>query len=132
MLSPLQNLSEICRKKKFYLLENYLAEMSHSAEQLNLLQQKGFYPYSYFDSFAKFRETQLPPQRLWSNTLQGGEVSVSKTQYNHAVKVYAEMKCTSQGEYHDVYLATVVLLLASVFEAFRELWYETYGLDCAC
>ena len=60
---------------------------------------------------------------MWSNTLQGGEISVSKNQYNHAV--FAEMKCVSLGEYHDVYLATDVLLLASVFEAFREVCYET-------
>ena len=69
---------------------------------------------------------------MWSNTLQGGEISVSKNQYNHAIKVFAKKKCASLGEYHDVYLATDVLLLASVFEAFREVCYETYGLDCAC
>ena len=69
---------------------------------------------------------------MWSNTLQGGEISVPKNQYYHDIQVFAEMKCASLGEYHDVYLATDVLLLASVFEAFREVWYETYGLDCAC
>ena len=58
--------------------------------------------------------------------------SVSKNQYNHAIKVFTEMKCASLGKYHDVYLATDVLLLASVCEAFREVCYETYGLDCAC
>ena len=31
-----------------------------------------------------------------------------------------------------MYLAADLLLLASVFEAFRKLCYETYGLDCAC
>ena len=69
--------------------------------------------------------------RKISTTLQEGEVSVSKNQYNHAVKTYAEMKCASLGEYHDVYQATDVLLLASVIEAFREVCYETYRLDCA-
>ena len=91
-----------------------------SSEQIALLKQKSFYPYSYFSSFEKFRETRLLPRKMWSNTLQGGEISVSKNQYNHAIKVFAEMKCASLGEYHDVYLATDVLLLASVFEAFRE------------
>ena len=42
------------------------------------------------------------------------------------------MKCASLGEYHDVYLATDVLLLFSVFKAFREVFDEMYGLDCAC
>ena len=132
MLSPLSKIVKSLPEEQFFLLEKYFAELGHSAEQINLLKQKSFYPYSYFDSLAKFREIQLPPQRLWSNTLQGGDVSVSKNQYNHAVQVYAEMKRASLGEYHDVYLATDVLLLASVFEAIREVCYETYGLDCAC
>ena len=69
---------------------------------------------------------------MWSNFLHGAEISVSKNQYNHAIKVFAETKCASLGEYHDVYLATDVTLHASVFEAFREVCYETYRLDCAC
>ena len=64
--------------------------------------------------------------------MEGGELIVSKNQYNHAIKILAELKCASLGEYHDAHLATDVLLLASVFEAFREVCYETYGLDCAC
>ena len=132
MLSPLSKLVEYLPEEKFFLLENYFEELGYSSEQIALLKQKGFYPYSYFSSFEKFRETRLPPRKMWSNTLQGGEISVSKNLYNHAIKVFAEMKCASLGEYHDVYLATDVLLLASVFEAFREVCYETYGLDCAC
>ena len=86
MLSPLSKIVESLPEEQFFLLEKYFAELDHSAEQINLLKQKRFYPYSYFDSLAKFREIQLPPQRLWSNTLQGGDVSVSKNQYNHAVR----------------------------------------------
>ena len=113
MLSPLSKLVENLPEEQFFLLENYFADLGYSAEQIN----------SYFDSFAKFRETQLPPQRLWNNTLQGGEVIVSKNQYNHAVKGYAEKRFARRVP--RCVLATDVLLLASVFEAFREVCYET-------
>ena len=33
------------------------------------------------------------------------------------------------GEYHDVYLATDVYLLAGVFEHFRDMCLDYYGLD---
>ena len=45
--------------------------------------------------------------------------------------VFTKFGCNSIGDYHDLYLSTDVLLLASVFEAFRSVCYETYGVDCA-
>ena len=34
------------------------------------------------------------------------------------------------GNYHDLYLTCDTLLLACVFDAFRDICYNTYGLDC--
>ena len=59
-------------------------------------------------------------------------MSVSRSEYNHALKVFTELKCGSLGDYQDMYLTTDVLLLASGFVAFREVCYQTYGLGCAC
>ena len=52
---------------------------------------------------------------MWKNSLTGEDVSVSRSEYNHALKVFTELKCGSLGDYHDLYLTTDVLLLASVF-----------------
>ena len=48
-----------------------------------------------------------------------------------AQKVWDVLKCTNFGDYHDLYLKTDVLLLADVFENFRNLCLTTYGVDPA-
>ena len=51
-------------------------------EKFELVQQKGVYPYDYFDSFEKFNETDLPPRERFYNKLTDG--SITKEQYRHA------------------------------------------------
>ena len=41
------------------------------------------------------------------------------------------MKLLPSGDYHDIYLATNVLLLADVFETFRNMYLKHYNLDQA-
>ena len=45
-------------------------------------------------------------------------MSVSRSEYNHALKVFTELKCGSLGDYHDLFLTTDLLLRASVFVKF--------------
>ena len=35
-------------------------------EKRNLMLKKGIYPYEYMNSFARFEETELPPQEFYS------------------------------------------------------------------
>ena len=49
----------------------------------------------------------------------------------HAQEVWATFGCQTLGDYHDLYVATDVLLLADVFENFRKVCQEKYGLDPA-
>ena len=56
---------------------------------------------------------------------------ISYAEYRHACKVWREFGIKNMGEYHDLYLRTDVILLANVFESFKEVCMKNYGLDPA-
>ena len=43
--------------------------------------------------------------------------------------MWKEIKMKTMGDYHDLYLKSVVLLLADVFKEFRKVRMENYELD---
>ena len=51
--------------------------------------------------------------------------------YAHAQKVFKELKLKDLGDYHDLYVQSDTLLLADVFENFRNKCTEIYELDPA-
>ena len=91
-----------------------------------LLLRKGVYPYDYMDSWEKFNETSLPAKKDFYSELTLEDIS--DKDYEHAQKVFKEY-CTDMGDYHDLYVQTDTLLLADVFEKFRDTCIEIYGLD---
>ena len=98
-------------------------------EQFRLLLRKGVYPYEYMDSFERFEEKELPQQEaFYSNLNLSG---ISNNDYTHAQKVWKAFECRDLGDYHDLYLTSDVLLLADVFERFRDVCQDIYGLDPA-
>ena len=70
------------------------------------------------DSFERFEETQLPPKEKFHSSLS--QENISEEDYKHAQQVWTTFKCKNQKDYHDVYLGSDVLLLADVFENFRQ------------
>ena len=80
-------------------------------------------------SWDKFKETKLPPKKAFYSKLN--MVGVSSENYEHPRSVWKEFKIINLGEYHDLYLKTDVILLANVFEAFREVCLKNYDLDPA-
>ena len=98
-------------------------------EDLDLLTDKGIYPYDYFDDFETFKERALPPKEAFYSKLS--EEHVSDKDYERALKVWKHFGIRTLGQYHDLYLRTDVLLLTDVFENFRDLCMEYYGLDPA-
>ena len=96
-----------------------------SANSINDLR-KGAYPYEYMDSWKKLNETSLPDKKDFHSELALEDIS--DKDYEHAQKVFEEY-CIDMSDYHDLYVQTDTLLLADVFEKFREKCIEIYGLD---
>ena len=96
-------------------------------KQAEILKQKGFYPYECMDSEEKFNDTKLPPREAFYSNLSGK--GITEKDYKHAGDVWNSFKMKTFKEYHELYNITDVLLLADVFENFRDLCLKIYGLD---
>ena len=110
-------------RKKLFGFEDY------SDLQYDLLTRKGVYPYEYINSWDRFEETQLPPINAFYSNLNMS--SISKDDYQRAQKVWEEFEIRNLGDYHDQYLRTDVVLLANMYEAFRDTCLRHYSLDPA-
>ena len=91
-----------------------------------LLLRKGVYPYEYMDSWEKIDENTLPLKEAFYSNLNLEDIS--DDHYAHAQKVWDVFEINNL-EYHDLYVQSDTLLLADVFENFRNMCLDIYGLD---
>ena len=89
--------------------------------------RRGVYPYEDMDSWEKFDETSLPDKKAFYSNLNLEDIS--DEDYAHAQKVWDVFEINNLGEYHDLYVQSDTLLLADVFENFRNMCLDIYGLD---
>ena len=107
------------------LLNDYVSCLA----DFDVLTEKGVFPYSYTSDMDNFDEQQHPPKEAFHNDL--ADEACSDELYARALDVWDRFNCKTLGDYHDVYLFTDVGLLADVFENFREMAMQYYGLDPA-
>ena len=100
-----------------------------SKTDLDLLTDKGIYPYDYMNSFDKFDDEQLPSKKDFHSHLY--EEDITDKDYKRANIIWKHFNIKNLGEYHDLYLMTDVYLLTDVFENFRDMCMNYYGLDPA-
>eukprot|EP00794_Sanderia_malayensis_P013388 gene13388-biopygen10695 len=117
---------------KLALVNEYLRKMRNNVdfdEGFRLLRRKGVYPYDWVDSVEKMHATSLPSQEEFYNELN--DCGISGDDYEHAQNVWRFFRCNTFKDYNELYLVTDVLLLTDVFESFRKLGFDYYGLDPA-
>ena len=121
-------------KKKFNkdLIKKFKNTYSFCNNDLNkfiLLLRKGVYPYEYMDSWEKFNETSLPSKEDFYSNLNMEDID--DIDYRHGNNVFEGFKLENLGDYHDLYVQSDTLLLADVFENFRDMCIKEYELDPA-
>ena len=125
--TSLEKLASYLTKDKLKISRSEFHNLS--AENFDLLTRKGVFPYEYIDNVDRLRETCLPPRESFYSSLTGD--TVSESDYAHATNVWRTFSIETLGQYSDLYLKTDVLLLADVFENFRDTCIQSYGLDPA-
>ena len=96
-------------------------------KQFDLVLRKGVYFYDYASSFEVFQQTSLPDKQDFYNKLK--DEDISDKDYKHAHEVFKQFKCKNLLDYMELYVSTDAILLADVFEHFRNLAIDSYGLD---
>jgi len=91
--------------------------------------RKGVYPYDYVNCIDKLSERSLPPKDKFYSRLN--DEDVTDEDYNNAKTVWREFDMKTLSDYLELYNITDVLLLADVFENFRDVCLEHYKLDPA-
>ena len=124
-----KDLDERVLKKNF----NHTSGFWECDEKFRLMIRKGVYPYEYMDSWKKFEDTSLPPKDAFYSRLN--VKGISDQNHEHAQQIWDIItpghKNITLGDYHDVYFATDVLLLADVFETFQNTYLKNCKLDPA-
>ena len=110
-------------------LEKLIQTKKEFGEKVKLISRKGIYPYDYMNGIKRFSEETLPAKEKFFSKLN--DSNISDEDYDHAQRIWKEFGMKNLGEYHDLYLKSDVLLLADVFEEFRNVCMENYSLDPA-
>ena len=83
----------------------------------------------YMDSWERFNETSLPDKEAFYSNLNMEDIT--DVDHRHAKKVFKSLNNKNLDDYHDLSAQSDTLLIADVFENFRNMCIKVYELDPA-
>ena len=83
---------------------------------LDLVKQKNILSLWVYEWFWKFKEV-LPSKEKFYSSLT--DKKISDKYYGHVLHVWNKFEMKTMKDYHDLHLKCDVLLLANVFERFK-------------
>ena len=81
------------------------------------------------DGWEKFSEISLPEKQYFYSSLN--MVDITNVDHRHTKRVFKKIDNLNIGDYHDLYVQSHTLLIAYVFQNFRNKCIEIYELDPA-
>ena len=90
--------------------------------------KKVFFPFDYWNSFEKFKEALLSKEKFY-DTLNNG--AINHKNCKHVLSAWKAFKMNTMKYYDDLYLKVDILLLAYVFETFRNEFINSLELEPA-
>ena len=92
-----------------------------------LLLRKGVYSCEYTDSWERFNETSLSNKEAFYSNLNMEDIT--DIDYKHGKIVFKNLINENLGHHHNLYVQSNTLLLADVFQNFRNMCIKVYELD---
>ena len=122
----------MCKNFNIELIQRFANTYEFCNGDLNkfiLLLRKGVYPYENMYSWQRFDKTSLPDKEVFYSNLNMEDIT--DVVYRHGKTVFEYLINKNLGDYHDLYVKKDTLLLADVFENFRNMCIKVYELDPA-
>ena len=79
------------------------------------------------DSWERSDENTMPPKEAFYSKLN--LENITNKDYEHVKKVWEVFGIKNLGEYYDLYVQTDTLLLADIYENFRNMCLDIYKID---
>ena len=118
------SLDSLAKKQKdFPRLRAYCAAKNLPYEWLS---RKMVYPYTFAKSFACYKKTEFPSIEAFYNDLSG--TPCNEADYSEAREFYTKY-CTDFESFTKLYQVSDVLMLADIFESYRETSIKLYSMD---